>query len=135
LEQFGRKFDNDLTGHGDSPAELFRIMGRAEAKAKAQDAVSNCWRKVHQNTMTGCAINRWLGTPHTIPTIVAQIAVPIPHRDRPAVVAARGVELKAGELLAADGRAVAVHLQNGRLARAIGAAAGVPVGSGARAGR
>src|SRR5690606_29957526 len=45
--------------------------------------------------------NFQLAAPHAIPTVVAQIAVAVSHRDGAAVVAARGVGLEAGELFAA----------------------------------
>lgn len=42
-----------------------------------------------------------LRAPHRIPAVMAQITIPITHRNRPAVVAARCVRLEPGELIAA----------------------------------
>jgi hypothetical protein len=40
---------------------------------------------------------------HALPTVVAQVAIPVSHRDRSAVVAGGGVTLKTGELAVAAG--------------------------------
>jgi len=44
-----------------------------------------------------------LRTPHTVPAVVTQVAVAVADGDGAAVVARRGIELEAGELIAADG--------------------------------
>lgn len=54
-----------------------------------------------------------LATPHRIPAVVAQVAIPVSHRDRSAAVAGGGVLLERGELLAADGGAFAAHREGG----------------------
>ena len=54
-----------------------------------------------------------LRAPHAVAAVVAEVAVAVPHGDGAAVVAAGGVELEAGELLAADGGAVAVDAELG----------------------
>src|SRR5947208_1747862 len=54
-----------------------------------------------------------LRTPHAVAAVVAQVAVAVADGDGAAVVAAWGVELEAGELVAADGRAGAVHAELG----------------------
>lgn len=57
-----------------------------------------------------------LATPHRVATIVAQVAIPISHRDRSAVVARRRVGLETGELLATSGdAAVLSHDRTGPL--------------------
>jgi hypothetical protein len=52
-----------------------------------------------------------LGTPHAVAAVVAEVAVAVADGDGAAVVTTGGVELEAGELLAADGGAVAVNPQ------------------------
>src|SRR5262245_54703523 len=44
-------------------------------------------------------------TPHAVAAVVAQVAVAGTHGDRAATVAHRGIDLEAGELLAATGHA------------------------------
>ena len=80
-----------------------------------------------------------LRTPHAVAAVVAEVAVAVADGDGAAVVAAGGVELEAGELVAADGGAVAVDAElragafeqlgvelfaGGRMAVAIGAVGG-----------
>jgi hypothetical protein len=56
-----------------------------------------------------------LRTPHTVPAVVAQIAVAVADGDGTAVVTTGGVELEAGELVAADsgGKSGVVELASG----------------------
>ena len=50
-----------------------------------------------------------LAAPHAVATVMAQVTIPIPHRNRSAAVAGGGVLLEGGELFAADCWAFACH--------------------------
>ena len=54
-----------------------------------------------------------LGAAHAVAAVVAEVAVAVADGDGAAVVATGGVELEAGELLGADGGAVAVDPELG----------------------
>jgi len=59
-----------------------------------------------------------LGAPHAVAAVVAEVAVAVANRDRPAVVARRGIDLKLCKLALTVGRTgiwIHLHLEAGSL--------------------